>query len=983
MEKHEPTRRAVLLWGGAAGLAVTFGVAQPARAVSGAAAVPAGVEVDDSADIPLQPGLIGYNMHITNRAYHFTDDAYRALIARLQPRWGRWSAGTANNVFDPRTGTMPEERRAQMFDKRNQYYLYDWERRVNAGKNDGYMDLVRYYDSLRETCAALTMVVNTFTGTPAEAADLARFCADNHILVDYWELQNEPYLFTGGASALPKFYNSATDYLNKVKPFHDAIRGVDPDAKTVIAYTPTGGNAWDDRIYQITAPWWDAIVWHTYEAGSRETGNWLAAAFRDRIGDDYLARSRLSPTPILQNELDVRVAGPLYNTQYNAVFNAEAVMRLTTAPKENTRMLTGAGGIPLWILDAAQDHTDKTLDALELGTTIDSGALDHQLYFKTVGVANVIVNEAVNNSAARWQTTVTGGATVAARDGAGSALDVPALFATGYRGGFGGNMKNYALMTNKSAEEHVIDFRVGGATLNTQVTAVYSASADPDAGNTADNPARISQQSVTYPDGSAVTIPPYSVVRLEWARSGSPAAPRTPRITSAEVTGATSVRLKWWNSPNATSYTIHYGTTPGVYTQTRTASSAAGTTVTGLAAGGTYHFAVTATGAGGNSGHSNEVGVTTQAPPTPTNAVAVGRRAGTVTVTWRSVPLATGYVVRYGTSTSALTQTLQAGNRMGADIDGLTAGTRYHFTVEAFNGAGSSAPSAAVSAMPVLNLPYTPVRLRLSTPDTAASAALTWDPSLVRTFRDYFEDGDAAGWTVASGTWSVTDHPDPARATKVYAATSATGLSETVNGDAAWASVSIDAQIAVTSFTANGTVSVLGRYTDSGNYYRFVYDHADQRFKLIRAVNGTFTTLAQIDLTDVGQPFYPVDVTNMRLVLEAVGDDLACYVNHLPVLTAQDSAHPTGAFALGANRQVASFDKVHVWTDNMTGTGGTYSLYRSTSPQSGYTRIASGLTSPQYTDTGITAGRTYYYRVSAVRDGVESLGNSNILTVVT
>jgi sulfatase modifying factor 1 len=45
---------------------------------------------------------------------------------------------------------VPEERRAQMFEKRNQYYGYDWERRINAGKNDGYLDLIAYYDSLRE-----------------------------------------------------------------------------------------------------------------------------------------------------------------------------------------------------------------------------------------------------------------------------------------------------------------------------------------------------------------------------------------------------------------------------------------------------------------------------------------------------------------------------------------------------------------------------------------------------------------------------------------------------------------------------------------------------------------------------------------------------------------------------------------------------------------------------------------------------------------
>jgi fibronectin type 3 domain-containing protein len=448
------------------------------------------------------------------------------------------------------------------------------------------------------------------------------------------------------------------------------------------------------------------------------------------------------------------------------------------------------------------------------------------------------------------------------------------------------------------------------------------------------------------------------------------------------VVGATSVRLKWWNVPNATSYTIRYGTSPGVYTQTQAASASAGTTVSGLATTSTYYFVVAATGAGGTSNNSNEVAVTPQAPATPTAVAAVGRRGGTATVTWRSVSRATGYTVRYGTSSTALTSTVQAGNRMGVDIDGLTSGTAYFFTVEAHNGAGASAPSTVVLATPVLSLAYTPVRLRLSTPNTGTTAALAWSPSLVRTFRDYFEDGTATDWTIAGGGWSVVDHPDASRATKVFATTSASGLSEAAIGDLAWADVSVDVQVEVDSFAANGTVSVLGRYADSGNYYRFVYNHADQRFKLIRAVDGTFTTLAQIDLADVGQPFAPVDVTGMRLVFEAIGGNLACYANNLPILTAQDTSHPTGRIALGANNQIAYFDKVHVWTDNMTGTGGTYTVRRSTSPQSGYAVRASGLTAPQYTDTGLSAGTTYYYRVTAVKSGVESLGNSNVLTVV-
>jgi fibronectin type 3 domain-containing protein len=996
-DRPGPTRRS-LLRAGTLGAATLF--TAPLWRATGASAAPvaATVNIDTSTSIPLQKGLIGYNLHITNRAYSFTDTAYRSLAAQLQPRWGRWSAGTANNVFDWQTGQMPEERRAQMFDKRNQFYGYDWERRIVTGKNAGYLDLLAYYDALRDTCATLTMVINTFTATPADAADLVRFCADNTILVEFWELQNEPYLFTGGGSALPKFFNSATDYLDKIRPFSDAILSVDPNARTAIAYTPTGDNTWDRTIHGVTSPWWDAIVWHSYEAydpipgdgigfdQSMSNGNWLTAEYRRRIDDNYLANSRLNPTPMLQNELDVRVAGPLYNTQYNAVFNAESVMRLSTAPTADTRMLTGSGGIPLWTIDAANDHTDQILDAAERGGTVDTDSLDHGLYLRTVGVSNVIVNEAINNSASRWDATVTGSATVDALDDAGTPSTVDALYATAYQGGLGGGGKNYALVTNKSNLAHQITLQLAGATVATAVTAVSSSATDPQAANTAANPTAITAQTTTYPDGTQITVPPYSVVRLEWDRSGGPAAPRTPRITSAQLADASSVTLKWWNVPHATSYTIRYGTTSGSYPNTQTAAVNSGT-VAGLTGGATYYFVVTATGAGGTTPLSNEVAVTVTAPATPSNVTAVGRRTGVATVKWRSVAGASGYLVRYGTSPSSLTSSVQAGNRAGIDIGGLTSGQDCYFTVEAYNGAGSSAASAAVTAQPMLDLPYSPHTVRLSTPNTSTSASLAWDVALVRALLQTFEDGTASSWTVAKGSWSVIDHPDADRATKVYAATSTAGLNETSTGQTSWTDLAMEAQVEVSAYATSGTVSLLARYSDADNYYRFVYDHGAQAFKIIRAVGGAFTTLAQISGADAlaqMPPFAPVDLTHMRMIFEAVGGSLAAYVNNNQILAATDGTHTTGKVALGSNHQVAYFDKVYVWVDNMTGSGdGSYTVYRSTSPQSGYTAVASGLTARQWTDTTITAGHRYYYRVAAVRRGVESLGSSNILTVVT
>jgi fibronectin type 3 domain-containing protein len=72
--------------------------------------------------------------------------------------------------------------------------------------------------------------------------------------------------------------------------------------------------------------------------------------------------------------------------------------------------------------------------------------------------------------------------------------------------------------------------------------------------------------------------------------------------------------------------------------------------------------------------------------------------------------------------------------------------------------------------------------------------------------------------------------------------------------------------------------------------------------------------------------------------------------------------------------------KVYValsWTDaTCTAPACTFNLYRSNSPNacSGTpTPLVTGITSTSYTDNAVTAGQSYYYDVTAVTGGVESL----------
>lgn len=180
-----------------------------------------------------------------------------------------------------------------------------------------------------------------------------------------------------------------------------------------------------------------------------------------------------------------------------------------------------------------------------------------------------------------------------------------------------------------------------------------------------------------------------------------PAAPTS--LTVASVT-TTTASLTWTNPASAgkLNSTVYYavGTScAGTLSAVNIGSVATSDTVTGLAAGTEYAFAVTVWNVTGQSPQSNCVLKTTaQVPAAPTAFALTGSTGTTMTFSWTLPPggglvNVTFYYKAGSVCTGALTAISLASTPAGYVVTGLVHNTEYCATITAWNATGQS-PSA-------------------------------------------------------------------------------------------------------------------------------------------------------------------------------------------------------------------------------------------------------------------------------------------------
>ena len=467
-------------------------------------------------------------------------------------------------------------------------------------------------------------------------------------------------------------------------------------------------------------------------------------------------------------------------------------------------------------------------------------------------------------------------------------------------------------------------------------------------------------------------------------------APAIPAGLSA-LGGSGQMTLSWSSVSNATSYNVYFATTSGVTTTsgTKITTNASPYLQSGLAAGTTYYYIVTAVNSAGESAASAQVSASTAAAaPAPTVPAAPGAPMATggtnqVTLSWSPVSTATSYNVYYATTSGVTTAngTKIAGATSPTVQTGLAAGTSYYYIVTAVNGVGESAASVQVAATTLAAVPSPTVPAvpsGVTAVGGANKATISWPAvSGAASYNIYWST--TSGVTKASGT-KIAGATSPyvqtglsAGTTYYYLVTAVNSVGESAASAAASASTTPAPPAlpaAPTGLSATGgtnQVSTSWSAVTGATSYNLYWSTASG----VSTTSGTKITSATSPYVQTGlnagtSYYYIVTAVNAAGEGPASAQVSASTSAPAPVLPAA----PAGVTATGGTTQATI-----TWSAVSGATS--YNLYYSTT--SGVTKANGSKVTPAttpYVLTGLGAGTTYYFVVTAVNAAGEGAASA-------
>jgi fibronectin type 3 domain-containing protein/DNA-binding protein YbaB len=370
-------------------------------------------------------------------------------------------------------------------------------------------------------------------------------------------------------------------------------------------------------------------------------------------------------------------------------------------------------------------------------------------------------------------------------------------------------------------------------------------------------------------------------------------------------------------------------------------------------------------------------------PETPPQAPAIAMPTGlllspgdqTVNISWNPVAGATGYNIYYGTAPGLTTASQHVQTATNSyQQSNLANGTTYYYRVSAVGTAGESPLSIELSVVPQIPAPGMPEGVTATAGDTKVAIAWNSVPTAA-SYNIYWatKPGVTKNGNRLENKTSPYLHDGRSNGVTYYYRVSAVNVGgEGPLSDEASATPQIPAPSAPTGLTAtpgNGVVTIAWNATPTATSYNIYYSITPGVTTASPQLPGILNSpYSHWGRTNGTRYYYRVAAVN------AGGEG--------PLSTDEVSAVPqvSGPGVPGCVDVTPGNGRVTITWCAVSGATG-YNIYWATTP--GVTKgsnLLANKTSP-YVHTGLTNGTKYYYRVSAVNAGGESLLSIEVNTM--
>jgi fibronectin type 3 domain-containing protein/N-acetylneuraminic acid mutarotase/outer membrane biosynthesis protein TonB len=390
--------------------------------------------------------------------------------------------------------------------------------------------------------------------------------------------------------------------------------------------------------------------------------------------------------------------------------------------------------------------------------------------------------------------------------------------------------------------------------------------------------------------------------------------------------------------------------------------------VSGLTSGSSYDLRAFAD-ANSNSAYDSSDPVATQAniaapssgismsltcaPAVPSTPTIGSPTSSSLFISWSAVSGATSYrVYRSTASGGPYSQVASIASTNYTDTT-LSSGTTYYYKVSAVNSCSESAQSGFASGLTIPAQVATPT---VGSP-TASSLTISWSSVTGATSYNLYGSTASGGpYTLIASAIPSTSYTNTglSSGTTYYYKVSAVNAS----GEGAQSNYALGTTLCPTPATPS--IPAVGSPTSSSLAISWTGVSGATSYNLYRS---TFSTGPY---SQVASGLTSTSYTNTGL-----SSGTTYYYKVSAVNSCGESSQSSGASGLTIPGQVATPTVGSPTTSSLTiswssVTGATfYYVYRSTSASGPYTQVASGITSTSYTNTGLSCGTIYYYKVSA------------------